>query len=227
MSMPRYKDHLGRLSYFPTSKEVAFRDGLSKYLRPASSPRCHCGCEGLYVETDECIFCMAKQKWDEYSRHPEEHPVTLEGATYFGSDFVITPEPCKDGAHLVARFVDGRDGCAICKSRLSPRQMALRHNEKWYLPNKPCVHCRQRAMRRVQDGKCEGCFPLKPQAHKMDEPTRMLMENAPDTVMDRDLAKTMGLTAYRSGQFCKYGHAGWRYISTRGCITCHRQRGKS
>lgn len=227
MTLPRYRDHKGHLSPYPIDKNVAVREGLPKYLRPVSSPRCHCGCEALYVETDECIFCMAKARWVEAESDPGTFPVTLDGAIDLGHDYVLTPEPCIDGPHLISVSLDGRKGCATCKRMLSPRAQALKDGEKWYTPKKPCVHCRERALKRTYDGKCQGCHPLTDRAAKMDEPTRTLMENAPDTILDRDTAVAMDLTAYRSGQYCKYGHQAWRYVATRGCITCHRGRSKT
>lgn len=227
MPLPRYRDHKGRLSEYPTDKEVAVREGLPKYLRPVLSPRCVCGCEALYVENDECIFCMVKAKWSEAQNAPDKFPVTIEGALDLGLDYVLTPEPCVNGPHLISKSLDGRRGCATCKRTLSPRAQALKDGEKWYTPKRPCVHCRERAPKRTYDGKCLGCHP--PSDHrtaKMDEPTRVLMESAPDTIIDWSTAKAMNLTAYRTGRQCNKGHAEWRYVSTRGCITCHRQRGK-
>lgn len=143
-----------------------------------------------------------------------------------GDDKYLPDRPCsKCGKRVLRRVHDGHcDGCG--ESSMSLRQLAVAAGETKYLPDVPCFHCGEIALKRVDNGRCDGCYP--PKGHnKMDEATRVLMENAPATVINRDTAKAMSLTAYRTGQSCGCGHQAWRYVSTRQCITCHRQRGKS
>lgn len=51
-------------------------------------------------------------------------------------------------------------------------------------------------------------------------PDAMLMRDYPDTVVSKDEARDMGFKVYRTGEYCKRGHNGWRYVSTGNCIEC-------
>lgn len=51
--------------------------------------------------------------------------------------------------------------------------------------------------------------------------TRMVMTEMPKwTVIEKVVARTMGLTAYRDGKYCPEGHQGWKYIANDKCVTC-------
>jgi hypothetical protein len=51
-----------------------------------------------------------------------------------------------------------------------------------------------------------------------------MMRDTPDTVISREMAKGLGFKVFRTGRACKRGHAAFRYVSTGGCIDCHKGR---
>lgn len=55
--------------------------------------------------------------------------------------------------------------------------------------------------------------------------TSTMIKRNPNAIVSRAQAKAMGLTVYRTGRPCRYGHTAWRYVSTSQCITCLRDRG--
>ncbi len=162
-----------------------------------------------------CAFCRSKDS-------PRQEAIKAGHIKY-------TPaRACSKCCKRAPKRVDnGRcDGChPEGNAPHSPRQQAVAAGEAKYLPDEPCLHCEQLALKRVDNGRCDGCYPPKGRS-KMDVETTVLMDMAPDTVLSRDLAKAMNLSAYRTGQQCGHGHADWRYVSTRQCITCHRGRSK-
>jgi hypothetical protein len=113
--------------------------------------------------------------------------------------------------------LDGK--CYICQNKKrtpSPRQAALAAGEKWYMPTAgDLCNAGHHALRRVTDGVCKTCLEAKhtPQEDRIDKTN-------PDMVISYDDAKTFGLKIYRTGQPCRKGHTGWRYVSTRGCLDC-------
>lgn len=134
-------------------------------------------------------------------------------------------EKCPDCDQRAAVRADTGE-CGGCHP--SPRQLAIKAGDSKYLPDVPCPHCNTIALKRVDNGQCDQCIldargGVDGRATRMDEPSRVLMESAPDTVLDRPTARAMGLTIYRTGEECTNGHTGWRYVSTGGCITCKRE----
>jgi hypothetical protein len=51
-----------------------------------------------------------------------------------------------------------------------------------------------------------------------------MMRDTPDIVISREMAKGMGFKVFRTGKACKRGHVAFRYVSTGGCIECHKGR---
>lgn len=49
-----------------------------------------------------------------------------------------------------------------------------------------------------------------------------LMEAMPDMVLRKADAIALGLDVFRTGEPCRRGHMGWRYVSNGGCIACMR-----
>ena len=47
-----------------------------------------------------------------------------------------------------------------------------------------------------------------------------IMRTAPDLVLSRGEARLFGFSVYRTGEACRRGHRGWRYVSTGNCIDC-------
>lgn len=90
----------------------------------------------------------------------------------------------------------------------------------WYKPTEACTSCGQKALRRVNNGSCQGCNPLKRAVNHISDNTRAVIDAmGADFIVDRETAQHMQLTAYRDGKFCIEGHTGWKYLSG-GCVTC-------
>lgn len=133
-----------------------------------------------------------------------------------GEKWYMPEDPCKFGHHALRRVQDGLcQECSRAASRkvagLSPRQAAIRAGEKWYMPEDPCK-MGHTALRRVDNGTCKECIG----ATEALRPDKLW----PDIILDRDDAIAAGFNVYRTGQACKKGHTGWRYVSTRGCLDC-------
>lgn len=286
MRMPRYLDHEGKICSVPPTKEMAIEKGEARYLRPADDPTCPiikpsgcvCMCPVLYTATDECVFCTALNLWAIATSMPDKKPVSWDGAVAGGFDYILTPQPCRNGPHLKSSWITKNStACATCKlekdfekgakrAQKSPRQKAIANGEKIYMPDKQCSCCGMFAYKNVENGACHGCLPAKVVAPKSprqvakaagdqkyipDEPcphchqvapkrvdtgrcdgcnppkqhispnTRAVMDGTPSSyLVDKVTAKSMGLTAYRDGEYCRKGHQDWKYLTNGKCVTC-------
>lgn len=186
---------------WPTSKGDAINAGIHLYYSTDHCPTCETyGDYPLrYVEDDTCVHCLVAGYNDEMGEIDwEKH--------------TLRPTPCKGGPHLV-KFHIGTKKCATCTDRKTPRQAAIAAGETWYMQRVPCSKCGTRALKRVHDGRCQGCEPLS------DRQENTLPV---DTVIDRKTAKSLGFIHYRTGKKCKGGHTGFRFVSTGHCVQCHR-----
>lgn len=98
-------------------------------------------------------------------------------------------------------------------SKRTARQKAIASGKEWYKPDVPCKHCGTRALKRVNNGECQGC---------VSRPEK-LPESPDGTVMSREQAKEFGFSTYFTGNECVYGHKDKRYVSNRKCVTCHKE----
>lgn len=71
-------------------------------------------------------------------------------------------------------------------------------------------------MPHVKTGRCVACAQIKRQKTQ----DQILMDDKPDMVIPRDVASTFGYKVFRTGQPCRKGHKGWRYVSTGACVSC-------
>ena len=53
-------------------------------------------------------------------------------------------------------------------------------------------------------------------------PDSVMMEAQPGMVISKLNALQLGFGVYRTGSPCRHGHCGFRYVSTRRCVTCKR-----
>jgi len=153
------------------------------------------------------------------------HAGNPDNAVKMGAPVWIRPDPCSRAGHIGVRLTDG-GGCYFCKQerdRPSPRQLALAAGETWYTPDQSCKYCGTLAPRRVDNGRCKGCSTNDTASSdgRQTETSQMMRDN-PDMVISRSDARVLGMSVYRTGQPCKRGHTGWRYVSTSGCIECLR-----
>jgi hypothetical protein len=152
-------------------------------------------------------------------------PMNPNAAELQGYDFYWRSEPGKFCGHVGKTTLDGK--CYICQENkkvcmISPRQEALDAGKKWYTPTTPCRNGHV-ALRRVNDGACSEClkFVQDSTAATASTPRAVpIHKQFPDMVISHADAKAVGMTVYRTGEPCRAGHAGWRYVSTRNCLTC-------
>lgn len=90
------------------------------------------------------------------------------------------------------------------------REQAVALGVDHYFEEQLCSHGNHFRAPNVKTGKCEHCKMLKKPA--MPD----------DMVIGRTEAAALGMTTYRTGEPCRRGHTGWRYISNGGCVQCMR-----
>lgn len=216
--MPGYTSATTGITYqHPPTIEQAKAAGAHLYTDEGGHcPSCNRDNPVRHVVDGTCHRCLVEGYDDGTTRTPgyNEQLLTLDT-----EEHTLLPRACKNGGHLVKRLKGSTD-CVTCAevkaANPSPRQIALRAGEKWYTPGKPCPHCGQTAPKRVHDGRCQGCVP----------PRESVMANTlpDDTVMDKETARALGFKVYRTGDYCRRGHDGFRYVSTGQCIECLRHR---
>jgi len=174
----------------------------------------------IYVKTGISYCCAQENSVNDYNAALAEGEPTsaLEaisrGLDYYWGSYKRNPF-C---GHSGKRTLSG--GCYFCKEikdaePLSPRKAAVAAGESWYMPTEPCKVCGEIALKRVNNGECKSCTEKRSKPHVLP-PHRQW----PDMVISREDAIVAGWKTYRTGKPCKYGHTGWRWVSTRGCLTC-------
>lgn len=138
--------------------------------------------------------------------------------------FSVSPDPCPRLGHVGLRRLGKCYACIQEKNKPSPRQIAHAAGEKWYAPIKPCNKCEHIALKRVDSGLCSGCIPAagpdKPDGR--ETPDSILMREQPDMIIDKVTADECGMKVFRTGEPCRKGHTGWRYVKIGNCIPCLR-----
>jgi len=106
----------------------------------------------------------------------------------------------------------------------SPRAVAIKNGERWYMPNRPCPKCGKMALKYVANGVCKGCMECAEIAKEDGRETAdtIMMRENPDLIISRKDAQALGFKIYRTGEFCRRGHTSYRYVSTGQCIECLR-----
>lgn len=90
-----------------------------------------------------------------------------------------------------------------------------------YIREKPCRKAGHLGVTQVT-GECYYCTTEKGTSlHDAREtPDSLMMREAPDLIVSRKDAKALGFKVYRTGEACRKGHKGFRYISTGNCLSC-------
>lgn len=178
-------------------------------------PCMRCGKDGKRDPAGRCFHCGAGG-----SRR--------EAMGMSGVKFYQPEKPCSNGHLSERRMSDSK--CVACEggegymdrgswinqlpsNARSPRQLAVEAGKDWYLPTEPCERCSGIAERRVNNGECRGCIGKAARP----EP---LHRQFPDMVISKDDAVSAGMKAFRTGNACRNGHKGWRWVSNSGCLTC-------
>lgn len=205
----------------PTTAQAATERGLEVYITLDS---CRHGHTGLRRVEGGCLQCWV----DKNTPSPRKQALAEGRATY------LPKKPCGTcGQHAEKRVHNG--SCLNCEAlyaqpkRVSLRQAAIAEGRSTYLPKQPCDVCRTHAEKRVVNGSCLGCEALRKQKRQdgrsnPDSPDAQMMRDTSDIVIGREMAKGLGFKVFRTGKACKRGHTGFRYVSTGGCLDCHKDR---
>lgn len=212
------------VSWYPDTREKALEEDIVFYY-PAGDPPCdvpthRAGTSVVYTISDKQKCCAIDDAFSAWIKaRDSDEPISADMAREQGLDYYWTQHPGKYCGHLGKVTLNGR--CWEClQMRLnSPRKIALRSGQMWYMPT-PGDTCPRghHARRRVANGSCEECERLARIAKPSQEPS--IMELCPDLIISRVDAATAGFKMYRTGTPCRAGHTGWRYVSTGNCISC-------
>jgi hypothetical protein len=197
----------------PRPRNIAKRAGEPTYISDTPCRSCHTLSERRTSDA-MCRICYPPNR--EVS--PRQQALKAGETTY------IPTEPCKacGGSHprTVANGI-----CQGCNPppppRSTPRKDAIAEGKLSYTPETPCKVCHTYSLRSVINGRCHKCHPPRTEDTRRTPDSRM-MDAAPDMILTRKDAITLGIGVYRTGKPCKHKHRGFRYVSTKGCINCLR-----
>lgn len=217
-----------RQSPYPLTRQEAILEGVAKYWPMEPCPVHGDTAEGkepvVYVVSELRSCCSQPGAIAAYNQavlHGE--PASVSDAHARGLDYYwATPLENPLCGHAGKRTLDGK--CYECSSSRnnSPRQQAKVGGFIWYTPapDDPCPKGHH-APRRVATGSCQQCEEDEKQARKTGRELPMHRDPAfADFIMDRATAEALGLKVFRTGEPCKKGHRGFRYVSTGNCIDC-------
>ena len=240
----------GRLSQYPTSIENAEELKHRVYNDEIKCTSCDMS-SVKYTKTHQCVYCARRDAVTFYNfHHKTKHVWTDDKGAHFSqpehnktplqindgewsemvrlsqladSDkvFNVSPDPCLRFGHVGLRRLGKCYACALEKSKPTPRQAAKMVGEKWYIPVEPCIRCNQVAAKSVANGTCSGCVPDELNDNR-ETPDSILMREQPDMIIDIITADECGMKVFRTGEPCRRGHRGWRYIKIGNCIPCLR-----
>jgi len=218
--MPLYRTTM------PTTPDEALIERYA-YYRPAvksctkDSTTCPYGtCTTTsYFAVSKLPICFARDNALQayYGAKSVGEPLSPVEAMAQNKDYFWSASCGKYCGHVGMKTFDGK--CYICSKNQtkSPRQIALENGQNKYMPVKQCKNGHT-ALKRVDNGECSACAGARPNS----TPPRQIpiYKLYPDMVVSYEMAVNTGMKTYRTGEKCKNGHAGWRWVSTRNCLTC-------
>lgn len=242
MKMRNFTDLItGDHSSFPWSRDDALKTGYTKWTDRNGCERCgNNGPKVRYLKDNSCVGCLMKSVGDAWlpwcqgdPGRPNPWSTSPDRSAALGIDWYYETL-CTNGPHL--RRTSIRTGrCFECESdarhfkslRKGPRATARAAGERYYTPVDACPSCGKVAPRNVVTNGCTGCSkrsappaPIRQGGDGRRTPSRQFAAENPNFVIGRDAARTMGFTLYRTGEPCRRGHTGWRYVSTGNCLDC-------
>lgn len=215
---------------WPATRELAYEEDVVFYW-PAGTPECPVHRNGstskVFTVSNKRVCCAMYEAEAAYlaARAAGEPMDNATEANKQGKDYFWVRNMGSHCGHVGKRTLG--DKCYECVNAdkpISPRQAAIQAGETWYTPadGDTCPRGHM-ARRRVSNGSCEECEALRRPAASVREPAAYEVLGA-DFVLSRVDAKGLGFKHYRTGEPCKRGHRGWRYLSTGGCIECKEER---
>ena len=159
-------------------------------------------------------------------------PWTPEESKALGYARYMDENGCPNcGQHSVGRYVTN-NYCVNCalneaaelwklwvmgspdRPEMFPRTsaQAVEMGVEYYYREQLCKGGRHFVQPHIKTGRCVACASLKSSVAKLP----------PDTILSKSDAAALGFDVYRTGEPCRRGHKGFRYVSNGGCIECMR-----
>lgn len=243
-----YDPASGQWWVLPVTPGAARAERLTRYLDLAGCETCQRdqpftggGPKVRYVLDGSCAGCRHRDAphliaaWKGGATDaPDFVPLSRDEAVAFGLDWFFGGDRngglmCYHHPHIRRTSVTTGKCLECALVGVDPRKAARKAGHRYYAPETACPDCGQCAPRDVVTNRCTGCVKHGRARREVvgdartTAASRMAAE-CPDLVLARKDAKALGLTVYRTGEPCAYGHTGYRYVSTGACIACLRAR---
>jgi rRNA maturation protein Nop10 len=206
----------GRPEIWSTDPQTSIALGLDWYYGSPSHPiMCPHGphLRKTSITTGRCVEC---EKDAAYFRALNKGPRAIARAA--GERYYTPVEACPACGKVATRDVMS-NACAGCSRNKGPRAIARAAGERYYTPVEACPACGKVAQRHVVTNGCTGCLKG---VDARRSPSQTFAKENPDFILSRESAVDLGFTLFRTGESCRRGHAGWRYVSTGNCLECLR-----
>lgn len=237
-----YKMKNGQWAPHPSGRNDAAKLRTRLYIADEKCSFCDSS-STKFTKNNRCIMCqrhkieLVRRGENALINWPSTIPAKLNNTveltevrnmiTLINSDpsrYLLHYDPCPQYGHVVVSDQHNKVKCIQCESVIKPREQALLDCHDTYLSTSPCTKCKLHSVRDVADGKCHACGYVPGNKNGKDDkrvtPDTIMMRDAPDTIVSREDAESYGFKVYRTGQPCRRGHTGWRYVSTGNCIDC-------
>lgn len=212
-------------SKWPMTREEALQEGIAKFWPLRKDCPRHPYATSLWYTVANVRACCRKDDNNILAQEMKTagEPMNPGQAREQGKDHYWTHKTNEYCGHIGKLNIKGQ--CYECEQdRInSPRQLAVAAGDIWYTPvdHRPCSKGHL-APRRVANGSCKQCEEENrgsagaPVVEKAD--IRAIVPA--DFIISRTDAVTAGFLHFRTGEPCRAGHRGWRYVSTGNCLTC-------
>lgn len=161
---------------------------------------------------------------DDFEPIPEAHDAVK--LLKSGQDLKLEKKVCVDYGHI--RLTNDKyRRCYFCETQRNKQEQATLYGDEYYLTRSKCGGCANTTLRNTTDSSCVDCGHVPQTRDGCLSPTSKMMLSNPDMIITRDDARDVDMTVYRTGEKCRRGHVGWRYVSTGNCIECLRATKKS
>lgn len=212
-------------SLYPQTREAAILEDVAKYWPMVPCPE-HGDRSVHFTVSGEAACCAHRAAAAAYNNAVlvEGEPATILEANKRGVNYYwASPELNPYCGHPRKLTLGGK--CAFCAEakQSNPRTVALRSGAVWYQPREtdPCPQGHV-APRRVANGSCQLCENERKEKLQQAraESAQQINKICPDMIISKENARGLGFKVFRTGEPCRAGHTGWRYVSTGGCLEC-------